>query len=428
MNTLIIADAGLPIPDTTRRIDLAVAAGIPAMLDVLQAVLDELQIESIIIASELERVSPTMYNEVKKILGDLPIETISHEEFKQQTKQSKAVICTGEFTLYANIILVAGVTFLRRYCIRESEIWGMGKIIVLASINMDVVVMTPRHPRLGETLFGSDVKFIPGGKGSNQAVAASRLADGVALVGKLGQDAFGTALHDFLKGENLDLKFLSFSDTAPSGTALIAVDENSENTIIVVSGSNFEISPRDIEQVTLESGDIVVAPFEVPQESILALFQRAKEVGASTIINPTPATSFIADLQGLCDTIIINETELAFFAGQTTIATDSDSIQKQVQKIQTRDDQTIIVTLGSKGAVCLSGSEYFSVAGRKVEAVDTTGAGDCFVGALSVALAEGQSLHNAIEFANVTASLSVQKIGASASLPYRQTVNDAMNK
>lgn len=111
MDTLVIADAGLPIPDTTRRIDLAVTAGIPAMLDVLQAVLDELQIESIIIASELERVSPIMYNDVKKILGDLPIETISHVEFKQQTKQSKTVICTGEFAPYANIILVAGVTF-----------------------------------------------------------------------------------------------------------------------------------------------------------------------------------------------------------------------------------------------------------------------------------------------------------------------------
>ena len=302
----------------------------------------------------------------------------------------------------------------------------MARIVVLGSINMDVVVMTPQHPRPGETLFGSDVKFIPGGKGSNQAVAASRLADGVALVGKLGKDAFGTALHDFLKDENLNLEHLSFSDTAPSGTALIAVDENSENTIIVVSGSNFEISPDDVEQVKLESNDIVLAPFEVPQESILALFQRAKELGACTMINPAPATPFIDGLQNLCDTIIVNETELAFFAGQSTVADDLEALQKQAQSIQTRADQTIIVTLGSKGAVCWSEDKFFSIAGRKVAAIDTTGAGDCFVGALSVALSEGSSLPNAIGFANLAASLSVQKIGASASMPHRQAVNDIM--
>ena len=157
----------------------------------------------------------------------------------------------------------------------------MSKIVVIGSINMDVVTLTARHPRPGETVFGSDVKFIPGGKGSNQAVAASRLADGVMLVGKLGKDAFGTALHQFLQSENLNLDHLDFSDTAPSGTAIIAVDENSENTIIVVSGSNFEISAEDVASVGISAGDIVVAPFEVPQEAIPAIFLKAKPAGAA---------------------------------------------------------------------------------------------------------------------------------------------------
>jgi ribokinase len=303
----------------------------------------------------------------------------------------------------------------------------MSKIIVVGSINMDVVTLTTHHPRPGETVFGSDVKFIPGGKGSNQAVAASRLTDGVTLVGKLGKDAFGTALHQFLQTENLNLDHLSFSETAPTGTAIIAVDENSENTIIVVSGSNFEVSTTDAESVQIEAGDIVVSVFEVPQETIKAIFQKAKSAGATTVLNPAPAALFIDGLHELCDYLIVNETELAFFAGTDTVSEDMDIIRKQAQSVQTREGQTIIVTLGAKGVVCLQGDDFYTVPGHKVNAMDTTGAGDCFTGALSVALMEGRDLKDAIAFANIAASLSVQKIGASDSLPYREQVDSILN-
>lgn len=303
----------------------------------------------------------------------------------------------------------------------------MGRIIVLGSINMDVVVLTPYHPRAGETLFGSDVKFIPGGKGANQAVAASRLTDEVVLVGKLGQDAFGSALHDFLQGENLDLNHVSFSATAPSGTALITVDEHSENRIIVVSGSNFEVSPADIDGLSIAAEDIVISVFEVPQESIKTAFQKAKEVGAKTILNPAPAAPFMAGLQDLCDYLILNETELAFFAGEKASPDDLHTIRRQAQAIRCRSEQVIIVTLGRNGAICLQGNDFFSVAGRQVDAIDTTAAGDCFTGALAVALTEQHSLTQAIAFANTAASLSVQTLGASASLPHRQAVNDALD-
>jgi ribokinase len=302
----------------------------------------------------------------------------------------------------------------------------MGKIVILGSINMDVVVMAPKHPQPGETIFGTGVQFIPGGKGSNQAVAAARLADGVALVGRLGRDAFGAALSDFLAGENLSLQYLSYSETAPSGTALITVDQHAENRIIVVSGANFELSPDQIEPLAVDAGDTLVSVFEVPQETIRAAFLKARSVGARTILNPAPAASFIDGLQELCETLVVNETELAFFAGQAAIPNDLAAIKRQAQAIRSQPEQAIIVTLGAHGAVALQGTEFFSVPGRAVEAVDTTAAGDCFVGSLAVALDEGLSLRQAMSFANTTASLSVGKIGASTSLPFRWEVEAAL--
>ncbi len=303
----------------------------------------------------------------------------------------------------------------------------MSKIIVVGSINMDVVTLIARHPRLGETIFGSDVKFIPGGKGSNQAVAASRLADGVMLVGKLGKDAFGTALNQFLQKENLNLDHLSFSDTAPSGTAIISVDENSENTIIVVSGSNFEISIEDVAPVSIGAGDIVVAPFEVPQEALKAIFLEAKKVGASTVLNPAPAGPFIDGLRELCDYLIVNETELAYFAGSEVVSEDLDVIHEQARTIREHQGQTIIVTLGDKGLVCLHGNDSLNIEGRKVNSVDTTGAGDCFVGAFAAALSDGKTIEYALRFANTAAALSVQRLGASTSMPQRSEVDKLLS-
>jgi ribokinase len=298
----------------------------------------------------------------------------------------------------------------------------MGKIIVLGSINMDVVVLTPNHPLPGETLFGTDVQFIPGGKGANQAVAAGRLADEVVLVGKLGQDAFGTSLAEFLGGESLELRVGRDPD-APTGTALITVDDNAENSIIVISGSNMKLSPDDIDSLPIARDDILVSVFEVPQETIKAAFEKARDAGARTILNPAPAVSFIPGLQELCDYMVVNETELAFFAEGEVALDDPVVMRGQLERVRSRPGQAIIVTLGPEGAVCQVGDEFHRVPGRKVDAVDATGAGDCFVGALGVGLKEGMDLREAISFANKAASLSVQKLGASSSLPYRSEVD-----
>ncbi|MGB1288698.1 MAG: ribokinase, partial [Aggregatilineales bacterium] len=227
----------------------------------------------------------------------------------------------------------------------------MGKIIVAGSINMDVVAGVTKHPVPGETIFGRDLQFIPGGKGANQAVAAARLNGDVHLIGKVGKDAFGGQLLDFLRSEAMNTDFVTQNDNA-SGTALILVDDNSENTIVVISGSNMDVSPHDVAEIVIESHDIALATFEVPQETTLALFERTKTAGGMTIMNAAPATEFIVGLQEQVDIVIVNETELAFFAGDdVTISDDLDILEKQAQTFRCRDDQIIVMTLGAKGVL-----------------------------------------------------------------------------
>ncbi len=291
---------------------------------------------------------------------------------------------------------------------------------------MDVVARTKRHPRPGETVFGQELHLIPGGKGSNQAVAASRLSEHVHLVGKLGRDHFGEALAEFLQQERLHLDHLSVTDKHPTGVALITVNEDAENTIVVVSGSNDQLLPLDVEKIELTAEDVVVSVFEIRQETILALFARAKQAGACTILNPAPATEFAKGLLPLVDYLVVNETELAYFAAVTDAGREMAAIPANAQRLRTTADQAVVVTLGAKGVVCVQGETIIRVPGRVVKAVDTTGAGDCFTGALAVALLEGRPLKKALHFANLAASLCVQKLGAAAAMPYRHEVDQAL--
>jgi len=295
-------------------------------------------------------------------------------------------------------------------------------VIVLGSINMDVVTTAPRHPQPGETLFGHDVHFIPGGKGSNQAVAAGRLGGDTHLVGRLGQDAFGATLNAFLRDEGLHLDHLHRLDDAPTGTALITVSDAGENTIVVVSGANKRLTADDTASVTLKPGDVVLSQFEVPQTAIRALFSRARSAGAKTVLNPAPAEPFIDGLFDVTDVLVVNEIELAFF-GDTSADADDATLAEAARRLRQRADQWIVVTLGKRGALCIAGDDTLRVPGEPVQAVDTTGAGDCFVGALAVALDEGQPLPDALRFANHAAAISVQRLGASASLPRRDEVS-----
>lgn len=293
----------------------------------------------------------------------------------------------------------------------------MGKIIVAGSINMDVVARSRHHPRPGETVVGNDLQYFPGGKGSNQAVAASRLGGNVFLVGKLGKDAFGHSMSVFLEQENLRLDYLTFSDSHPTGVALIVLNEQSENTIVVVPGSNSMLNPEDVSKVVVNPGDVVLSQFEIPQETILSLFSRAKATGAITILNPAPAARFIPGLAEAVDYLVVNETELAFLTDGGISWQNVDTIHRQALKLQATENQTIIVTLGAKGLVCVDREGLIEIPGFEVNVVDSTGAGDCFVGGLAVSLVEKKPLVEALRFATACAALSVQKMGASPSMP-----------
>ncbi|UFW52180.1 MULTISPECIES: ribokinase [Bradyrhizobium] len=293
----------------------------------------------------------------------------------------------------------------------------MGRVFVAGSINMDVVATADRHPRVGETVAGKQVLYFPGGKGANQAVAAARLGASTTLIGRLGKDAFGAELRAFLGAQGIDLGYVKETADAHTGTAIITVAE-ADNTIVVIPGSNGLVSADDVSVVPLLKGDVAVSQFEIPLPTIAAFFARAREAGAVTMLNPAPAQKMSDELLALVDILVLNETELGFLAG--TELSDSDEAARIIEvarHLQARENQTICITLGKRGLLALAGREEIAVQGRAVTAVDTTGAGDCFVGAVASQLAEGAALRAALAFANAAASISVQRMGAGPSMP-----------
>ncbi|RTE93959.1 MULTISPECIES: ribokinase [Bradyrhizobium] len=293
----------------------------------------------------------------------------------------------------------------------------MGRVFVAGSINMDVVATADRHPKVGETVAGRQVLYFPGGKGANQAVAASRLGAGTTLIGRLGKDSFGAELRTFLGDQGIDLGYVVETAEAHTGTAIITVAE-ADNTIVVIPGANGLVGADDVEVVPLLAGDVAVSQFEIPLPSIAAFFQRARAAGAVTVLNPAPAQKMSGELLALVDILVLNETELGFLAGVDL--SDSDEAARIIgaaRQLQVREDQTICVTLGKRGVLALAGREEITVPGRAVKAIDTTGAGDCFVGALAAQIADDAPLRTALAFANAAASISVQRMGAGPSMP-----------
>jgi ribokinase len=293
----------------------------------------------------------------------------------------------------------------------------MGRVFVAGSINMDVVTTADRHPRVGETVAGNAVLYFPGGKGANQAVAAAKLGAPVTLISRVGADAFGQELKAFLAAQAIDLSFVKDTTGAHSGTAIITI-ANADNTIVVVPGANALVSAEDVSAPVLAKGDVAVSQFEIPLPAITAFFNRARAAGAATILNPAPAMQFGAELLDLVDILILNETELGFLTG--TELRDTDDYAKFVdaaRSLQTDEDQVVCVTLGRRGIVALIDGTQHTDLGRVVKAVDSTGAGDCFVGAVAALLADGQPLRSALGYANIAASICVQRMGAAPSMP-----------
>jgi len=293
----------------------------------------------------------------------------------------------------------------------------MGRVFVAGSINMDVVATADRHPRIGETVAGTAVLYFPGGKGANQAVAAAKLGAPTTLVGRLGKDAFGDQLKAFLAAEGIDLSFVQQTSQAHTGTAIITV-ANADNTIVVIPGANALVSAADVEAPVLAKGDIAVSQFEIPLPAISAFFKRARAAGATTILNPAPAIEFSRELLDLVDLLILNETELGFLTKTELRDTDDyPHFIEAARSLQAGKDKTICVTLGKRGVLALANGQPLLIDGRAVKAVDTTGAGDCFVGAVAAQLAGGKPIHDALHYANMAASVCVQRMGAAPSMP-----------
>jgi ribokinase len=298
----------------------------------------------------------------------------------------------------------------------------MGRVVVAGSINMDVVATASRHPRIGETVAGSSVRYFPGGKGANQAVAAAKLGAPTTLIGRLGNDAFGVELRTFLAAQGVDLSLVQDTSGARTGTAVITV-ANADNTIVVAPGANALVSATDVAAPALAKGDIAVSQFEIPLPAISAFFTRARAAGATTILNPAPAIEFSRELFDLVDILILNETELGFLARTELHNTDDHArFLEAARSLPIGRDKIVCVTLGKRGVLALVHDESLLVTGRAVEAIDTTGAGDCFVGAVAAQLAGGRSIGDALAYANAAASICVQRIGAAPSMPTEEEV------
>jgi ribokinase len=299
----------------------------------------------------------------------------------------------------------------------------MSRVYVFGSINMDVVAFADRRPRAGETVMGRELHLLPGGKGANQAVAARRAGAETALAGRLGDDLFGTRLLSFLQDEGIDLALTRRLPDTTSGTALIVVAD-ADNSIVVVPGANERLDDEAVHSADMKTGDVVLAQFETPQATTLAAFAKAGGAGATTILNPAPLAELADGLLALCDIVVLNESELAGLIGeQPDGASCVEWAIEHAGRLRHRREQTIVVTVGAAGVVVCERTTAFHVAGHGVRAVDTTGAGDCFVGNLAAALSRGVTVREAAEFANRAASLCVQVVGAGVSMPSREMVD-----
>ena len=293
------------------------------------------------------------------------------------------------------------------------------KILVIGSTNTDMVVKAARLPRPGETILGGVFLMNAGGKGANQAVAAARLSSQVTFICKTGNDIFGRQAKQLFADEGIDTAFVFSDEEHPSGVALITVDAQAENCIVVASGANAHLLPDDVAYAVdaIAQADIVLMQLEIPIETVEYVADMAHAQGKTVILNPAPAQPLSESLLQCVSILTPNETEAGMIAGFPV--TDTASAIEAAQAICAKGVQTVIITLGAKGALIYTKAFFEEIPAPKVEAVDTTAAGDVFNGALAVALAEDRTLHEAVQFACKAASISVTRIGAQASAPYR---------
>ncbi len=299
----------------------------------------------------------------------------------------------------------------------------MAKVIVFGGINMDLFAYIPRSTREGETITASSIEFYLGGKGANQAVAASRLGAEVAFVGTVGKDEFGEKLIRMISSENIDTSLIN-SKAGQSGTALINVLENSNNEVISYPGTNQLTQHAYIDEGSLSEAEIIICQMEVNEEETFNLFKRAKQKNCKTILNLAPYKKIRSEILTLTDVLIVNETEFSELSGIELNLINEDINIDIINSPESLKSIDLIVTLGKRGVLIFSKGKKTFIAAEQVKAIDTVGAGDCFVGAMSYGILNGKDLLAASKFANKVASISVTQKGAAASMPFLKDIPD----
>lgn len=307
----------------------------------------------------------------------------------------------------------------------------MNKICILGSINMDFVIAVEHIPQTGETITASDQKTYPGGKGNNQAVACSRLGAEVSFIGKIGNDEPGDILLRNICKEGINTDYIKRDKDSVTGRAIILLSKKGENSIVVLSGANMNIKKEEIQEASevIKSSDVVISQFEVPMEAIICAFEAARKNNVLTVLNPAPAKEVPDRLIKLTDIIIPNETEVQNLTGIRV--DDIESAREASAFFLKKGVKYVIITMGSTGAILVSGEEACLVPAYKVEnVVDTTAAGDSFIGALSSRICRMDSINfeavkESIKFGNYVSSIVVQRKGAAPSIPYFDEVEKA---
>jgi ribokinase len=297
------------------------------------------------------------------------------------------------------------------------------KIVVVGSCNTDMVIKAARLPVPGETILGGTFLMNPGGKGANQAVAAARMGGSVTFISKTGNDVFGKQSVMLYNAENIRTDYIFSDPKLPSGVALITVDSYGENCIVVASGANASLNPADINKARaeIESGDLVLMQLEIPIETVEYVAEMANNKGIKVILNPAPAQALSDQLLKNLYIIIPNKSEAEILSGIKV--TDFETARQAADIISAKGVDIVVITLGSQGALIKEHEEYHFVEAYKVDTVDTTAAGDTFCGTVCVGLAEGRSILESVQMAARAAALTVTRMGAQGSIPYRSELS-----
>lgn len=298
------------------------------------------------------------------------------------------------------------------------------RICVVGSANVDLTFRTPRLPKAGETLAGHALHIGMGGKGANQAVAAARLGAEVALVACVGNDSFGADAIRQYQREGIDTTFVRQDASLPTGTAAIIVDDRAENCIVIVSGANAQLTPADVRGASsvIQQADAVLCQLETPLEATLETFRLARAAGKLTVLTPAPVIDLPGELLCLCDLCVPNRTEIEVLVG--CAVNSHEDAHAAAKSLMSRGVKSVALTMGGSGAFIADETEATHIPIIKVEAVDTTGAGDAFTAALAVSLADGLTLPEAARRASLVAAITVTRIGTQSAFPNRAEVNE----